>query len=44
MENAVKKYVMKNILITESELKIADMLVRKELRGKMIMSQVGEIT
>lgn len=36
----MKKYVAKNIVTTEAELKIADMLVKKELRGKMIMSQV----
>lgn len=33
------KYVAKKIQITESELQIAEILVKKELRSKMIMSQ-----
>lgn len=40
MENGVRQYVLKNIRKTEEELKIAELLVKKELRGKMIMSQV----
>lgn len=34
------KYVTKKIQIAESELQIAEILVKKELRSKMIMSQV----
>ena len=43
MENAVVNFVVKKIQVTEAELQVADTLVKKELRGKMIMSQVSII-
>jgi hypothetical protein len=43
MERSMVKYVARKIQVTESELKIAEILVKKELRSKMIMSQVSPV-